>query len=208
MTPGPTIIRKCSVCSQPVKQHTIGSGNTFGATFWTDGKREAPMLPDQPLMVICPHCHSTLWIDELETLGEIEPWGKGRGKFRDAIEYETPSLDDYLTALGKGAGTPEKERYVRLRAWWAGNDVRREATGDIPLSTFEAANLTAFAQMLDEADSNDLVMKAEVMRELGRFDDAMALLARLADSDIAQAVEIIKRLVENKDPYVREMHFK
>lgn len=62
--------------------------------------------------------------------------------------------------------------------------------------------------MLDEADSNDLVMKAEVMRELGRFDDAMALLARLADSDIAQAVEIIKRLVENKDPYVREMHFK
>lgn len=115
MKPGPTIIRKCSVCTKPVKQHTIGSGNTFGATFWTDGKREASMLPDQPWMVICPHCHSTLWIDELETLGETGPWGDGRGKFKDAIEYETPSLDDYLTALGKGEDTPEKERYVRLR---------------------------------------------------------------------------------------------
>jgi hypothetical protein len=166
------------------------------------------MLPDQPWMVICPHCHSPLWIDELETLGEIEPWGEGRGKFKDAIEYETPTLDAYLSALGKGADTPEKERYVRLRAWWAGNDVRREATGDIPLSSLETANLTAFANMFDEADSNDLVMKAEVMRELGRFDDAMALLARSTDSDIAQAVEIIKRLVENKDSYVREMNFK
>jgi hypothetical protein len=208
MTPGPTIIRKCTACTKPIKQHTIGSGNTFGATFWTDGKREAPMLPDQPWMVICPHCHSPLWIDELETLGEIEPWGEGRGKFKEAIEYGTPTLDDYLTALGKDADTPEKERYVRLRAWWASNDVRRKTTGDIPLSSLETANLTAFANMFDEADSNDLVMKAEVMRELGRFDVAMALLARSADSDIAQAVEIIKRLVESKDPYVREMHFK
>lgn len=208
MSPGPTIILKCSVCSKPVKQRTIKSGNTFGSTSWTDGKRETPMLPDQPWMVMCPHCHSPLWIDELETLGEIKPRGKRGGKFKDAIAYETPTLVDYLAALGKGADTPEKERYVRLRAWWAGNDVRREATGDIPLSSIETANLTVFSSMFDEADSNDLVMKAEVMRELGRFDDAMALLARSVDSGVAQAVEIIKRLVEGKDSHVRKMHFK
>ena len=44
MLPGPTIIKKCLVCSKSIEHHTIGSGNTFGATFWTDGKREAPML--------------------------------------------------------------------------------------------------------------------------------------------------------------------
>ena len=53
MRPGPTIIKKCSVCSELIQQHTIRSGNTFyGAIFWTDGKREAPMFPDQPRLVI------------------------------------------------------------------------------------------------------------------------------------------------------------
>ncbi len=57
MTPGPTIFRKYSACSKAIEQDTIGSGNTFGATFWIDGKREALMLPDQHWLVMCPHCH-------------------------------------------------------------------------------------------------------------------------------------------------------
>jgi hypothetical protein len=41
MRPGPTIIKKCSDCSEFFQQHTIKSGNTFyGAILWTDGKRE------------------------------------------------------------------------------------------------------------------------------------------------------------------------
>ncbi len=208
MTPGPTTIRKCSVCSKSIVEHTIGSGNTFGATFWTDGKRKAPMLPDQPWLVMCPHCHAPVWIDELEQLGEIEPWGKQDGRFKDAITYELPSLDDYFAILEKGLETPGKERYVRLRAWWAGNDTRRNKETEIHISAREASNLTAFAQMLDESDANDLLMKAEVMRELGRFDDARTLLASSVDSNISQAAAIIRSLVEKADPYVRKMHFK
>ncbi len=208
MTPGPTIIRKCSVCSKSIEQHTIGSGNTFGATFWTDGKQEAPMSPDQPWLVRCPHCQAPLWIDELEEIGEVEPWGDRRGNFIDAIPYETPSFDYYVALLEKGIGSPEKERYVRLRLWWAGNDARRTSAKEIPISSREASNLTAFAEMLDEADANDLVMKAEVMRELGRFDDARSLLARSVDRRISQAVKIIKSLVVKGDRYVSEMRFK
>jgi len=208
MTHGPIIIRKCSVCSKSIEQHTIGSGNTFGATFWTDGKREAPMLPDQPWLVMCPHCQAPLWIDELEKIGEVEPWGDRHGKFKDSIAYETPSFDDYVALLEKGVGSPKKERYVRLRLWWAGNDARRTSTKEIPISSSEASNLTAFAEMCDEGDANDLVMKAELMRELGRFDDARALLARPVDRSISQAVEIIKSLVVKGDRYVREMSFK
>lgn len=208
MLPGRTIIRKCSACSKPIEKDTIASGNTFGATFWTDGKRDAPMLPDQPWLVMCPHCHTPLWIDELEELGEIEPWGKRDERFKDAITYELPSVDDYFAILEKGIETPEKERYVRLRAWWAGNDARRNTEIEIQISACEISNLTGFAQMLDESDANDLVMKAEVMRELGRFDDARTLLARSVDSNSSQAVAIIESLVDQGDPYVRQMHFK
>jgi len=207
MTPGPTIIRKCSACFKSIEQHTIGSGNTFSAKYWTDGKREAPMLPDQPWLVMCPHCHAPLWIDELEELGEVDPWGDVPGKFADAVAYEAPSADDYFALLEIGCAEPEKEHYVRLRAWWAGNDKRRTKATETPLSSRDVANLTAFAQTLNESDANNLVMKAEAMRELGRFDDALSLLAKSSDESLAQAVEIIRNLSEKRDSNVREMLF-
>lgn len=207
MIPGPTIIRKCSVCSKSIKQHTIESGNTFDAIFWTDGKREAPMLPDQPRLIMCPHCHAPLWIDELEEIGEIDPWEEMDDRFKAAIEYKMPSLDDYYTLLEQGLATSEKKRYVHLHTWWAENDVRRTNTGEIPISARESSNLIAFAQLLDESNSHDLVRKSEVMRELGHFGDSIALLTKSTDNDISQAVTIIKNLAEQGDPYVREMNF-
>ena len=172
MLPGPTIIKKCLVCSKSITHHTIESGNTFGATFWTDGKREAPMLPDQPRLVMCSHCNASLWIDELQELGEIEYSEDWPQKFKDAIAYKTPSIEDYVALLAKGVSSPEKERYVRLRLWWTDNDVRRTGATNVPISAREASNMTVFAKMLDEKDADDLVMKAEIMRELGCFDDA------------------------------------
>ncbi len=82
MLPGPTIVKKCSECSELINEQTITSGYTFGATFWTDGKREAAMLPDQPWLVKCPHYQSLIWTDELERVAEIEPFeleGESKG---------------------------------------------------------------------------------------------------------------------------------
>jgi len=45
---------------------------------------------------------SMMKIDELENLGEVEPWGDIDSKFKDAIAYETPSLEDYFALLEKG----------------------------------------------------------------------------------------------------------
>lgn len=166
------------------------------------------MLPDQPWLVMCPHCHVPLWIDELEKIGEIEPSLRDeQSKFTDARGYKRPSLDDYFALIANGVGDLQKERYVRRRAWWAGNDQRRTNAGEIPMSPREVANVVAFTHILDESGAYDLVTKAEAMRELGRFDDALSLLAKSADENIAQEVKIIKSLSEKHDPYVREMHF-
>src|SRR4030067_1169918 len=109
MLPGNTIIRKCTACAKPIEQDTISSGNTFGATYWTDGKCNAPMLPDQPWLVMCPHCHSALWIDELKILGERVPWMECPDFLKHAAGYEMPSLDDYFAVLGEELKTPKKE---------------------------------------------------------------------------------------------------
>ena len=167
------------------------------------------MLPDRPLLVMCPHCHVPLWIDEVEKLGVVGPWGDGEGQFKDARCYETPSADDYFALLALGVGEPRKEQYVRVRAWWAGNDERRATAGrECPITSREAANVTALALTLDESDARELLMKAEAMRELGRFDDALSLLAKSSDEGTAKAVEIIRNLSERHDTCVRVMYFK
>ena len=125
MLPGPTILRECSSCGKHIMQHTIGSGNTFGARFWTDGKRDAPMLPDAPWLMKCPHCDTLVWIDEQRQLGELDPSearARDTDRSADARSALTPTLEDYAGFLEAGVSDKEKERYVRIRTWWAGND--------------------------------------------------------------------------------------
>jgi len=206
MIPGPTLIKKCSDCAQFIEQDTIISGNTMGAKVWTDGWQDAPMMPDQPQLVACPHCKALLWLHDLEQAGEIEPWGEKK-KFSGSRPYDVPGFNTYMEFLEKGVSDPGKERYLRLRAWWAGNDTRRETEHKAPLSEAERTNLTAAAGLLDEVDQEDRLMKAEIMRELGRFDEAKKLLDKPFDHEYVQAQEIIRDLVVQKNPFVTEMRF-
>lgn len=210
MTPGPTIIRECSACRKLIAQHTIGSGNTLGARFWTDGKRDAPMLPDEPWLVKCPHCGARIWIDEQKQVGEIEPWGardQDAAKFSDACPYGTPSIHDYLAFLAKGVSDDQKKHYLRLRVWWAGNDERRQGAEDAPMSSEETDNLRAFVLLLDETEESDRLMKAEAMRELGHFAEARGLLSKPFSTELSQAVAIITELTEQEMTSVMEMKF-
>lgn len=207
MRPGPIIIRRCSVCTKFIEQDTIDSGNTCDARFWTDGKLDAPMMPDQPWLVKCLHCGALVWINEQEEVGEIGPLGLDKGPFTDALPYETPSADDYFSFLQKGMPEGEKERYIRLRAWWAGNDSRREGGNPTPLSNEEVANLYAFSVLLDDSDENDRILKAEIMRELNQFDDALALLSAPFYEQLNYAAAIIRNLSVQMIPFVREILF-
>lgn len=210
MTPGSTIIRECSACGKHIAQHTIASGNTFGARFWTDGKRDASMLPDQPWLVKCEHCNSLVWIDEQKQVGEIDPWGsraRDADKFPDARSALTPTLQEYAQLIEAGVSDKNKERYLRLRAWWAGNDPRRDTGRSAPLDSFEARNLRAFVTLLDEAEDNDRIMKAEALRELGEFAAAENLLATEFGEELLQAVSIISDLNLKRIATVAEMKF-
>lgn len=210
MTLGPTIIRKCKECGELFSQNTIGSGNTFGATQWTDGKLDAPMLPDQPSLVKCPHCGNLVWIDEQEEVGEIGGW-RSRNQETQSFErvksYHTPSFDDYIVFLNDRSYDKSQEQYVRLRAWWHGNDFRRITNLVLPLSDPEVANMEAFALLLDEQDETGRLMKAEVYRELGRFSEADSLLERSFSEVIMPAVDFIRELVRQREQRVTELRF-
>ena len=208
MTLGPTIIRKCVSCGNLFSQRTIGSGNTFGATQWSDGKMDAPMLPDEPSLVKCPHCGNLIWIDEQEVVGEIDGWRSrthANPSFENVASYETPTFNEYVVFLNDGSYDENQERYVRLRAWWHSNDFRRITTLAHPLTDSEIANMEAFALLLDEHDETDRLIKAEVFRELGRFADAENLLEHPFSEEIMPAVDLIRELVRQREQKVTEL---
>jgi hypothetical protein len=180
------------------------SGNTFGATFWTDGKREAPMLPETPWLAKCPHCGQFLWLDEAVEVGKEEAFGHNES-WPDAQRYEELSEQDYMAALGMpSADSPEKVRYIRIRAWWAANDRLRRAwrLGTGSLSEEARRNMESLLTLLSEADEQQRLMRAELARELGLFEEAERLLAMEYTDQCQHAATRISALVKKRNTSV------
>ncbi len=174
------------------------------------------MMPASQWLVQCPHCSSFLWIDEQEQVGKINPGRLRDNEFKSASSYNTLSHGDYTALLSgdaiatasAGASSQKKERHLRLRAWWSGNDFRRLDDPDAPpMSDDEIRNLHAFVTLLNDTDDNDRIMKAEVMRELGLFAEATAILSEPFPEEFSKAVALIKGLAEQEIASVKEMIF-
>ena len=150
MLPGPTLIVKAPDCQSPVKVSTLASGNTFGAVFWTDGKCEAPMLPDHSRLRKHPTEGILFWADECEEIGTIPFDGDQQQaeRWKDVPYDEEPTEQDLFSALESDiADTDEKIRYLRIRLWWAGNGPIRES-GTGALTEQHLDNLSRLAMFL------------------------------------------------------------
>jgi hypothetical protein len=115
-------------------------------------------------------------------------------KGKDEKSLADPTFMDYIEFLSTGVFDSEKERYIRLHAWWAGNDLRREGGQASPMTKAEKTNLRVFLPLLDESSGCDRLMKAEGFRELGSFAAAEKLLATHFDISLRKAVNVIRDL--------------
>ena len=211
MVPGKTIIRACPECGRYIKQVTVEYGSMRGARFWTDGKTDAPMLPEQPWLVKCPACKSLFWVNEAEQIAALDPLAKAKKKFSDALVYENLTEVDYLEFLRKEGISKRKEQYVRIRALWCLNDpLRYEKHAKIYHIVFsrdQEDNLTRLYELLDEKDPNQRLMKAEIARERGMFDKAMALLEFSFPEGFDKAVSVIWELCKSHNTIVSEIKY-
>jgi hypothetical protein len=201
MTPGPIRIMTAPGCKRPVKFTTIGTINisvaSVLATYWTDGKRESSMLPDERWFHKSPSQGALFWSDECQEIGryfdrvgELE-----KEEWRDLDYAVEPSEEDYFAALADLARSSEKTRYLRMRLWWLGNDPIRK-NKETNLSEPHLANLRQFADLLSDNDPNERLMKAEALRELSRFEEALHLLKHNFPEDYSQAALRIRQLTE------------
>ena len=194
------IVRECPHCKAHVVQEETVSGNTIGATYWTDGKREAKMLPDHPWLAKCPACSGLFWVDESVEVDTGFDAAKGKQ------QVLAPSEKELLGFLSGPALPRDKELYARIRAWRSANDAWRWNPNATPaFSKDQEQNLKALSDMLDEREPNQRILKAEIARELANFDECLLLLTYQFDKGYERAVGFIKKLAEEKVRVVRSI---
>ena len=202
MMPGESTYRDCPSCGGILIQRSLLSGNTIGARFWTDGKIDAPMLPQYPALVRCAHCQTLLWLPEAKE-HEFATRPQMFENVAGALNPIAPTENDYLEAIEIGlAPDQEREKYCRIHAWHCFNDARRDqknAENLDELSDVAASNMKALFALLDRMKPAERMLRAEIARELGRFPEALGLLNFDFGEDYAATAAQIRELAtQNK----------
>jgi hypothetical protein len=167
--------------------------------------------------VKCGRCAKCYWLDDAEELGTRDVWATEPPPVDpawDAAEFvEEPTEAEYYVAIEANlARDREQERTLRLCAWWRANDAFRERpepqVGAVT-STSPAfrKNLQALAELLNQEDEADLIMKAEVLRELGEFEAAIHVLSQSGSPELVDVVRQMRTLIGAADASVRELRF-
>lgn len=94
----------------------------------------------------------------------------------------------------------KEEIYVRIRVWWLFNAPYRTKTSlhfDVPEE--QRVNLERLLQLLDAQEPNNAIMKAEILRALGRFEDCLTELNRPFEEEYLKAAQAIKVLAEKRE---------
>ena len=195
MIPGPTYVYACPDCQYRVSKRSLASGNTFGATHYSDMRVEAPMMPSYPRITKCERCDCTFWLDE-ETKVEgailpqfahfydddFTPNETKNPAFGDQLELHPAKeleRDDIKDALFMNVQRDDDdELYLRYRLMWGyhkqledGSLTRKALNEDGDYLD----NIDAILNLIEEEENGQL-FRAELNRFAGRFDRSMELL--------------------------------
>ena len=152
MTPGSTHVVRCPSCGQLGTYPSIASGNTFGAVYYTDGRRVAPMLPVTPSVVRCGGCSGVFWLESATEVGEYSPWGS-----------DDESIDPTWTCAA-GLVEPDEQQYLAALEQLVAAKMLRQL-GEFNLATavlskpFPPEYDTALSRLLDFCAQRNSVLQ-------------------------------------------------
>jgi hypothetical protein len=181
------------------------SANTAGAVAWSDGYVFYRMLPLPPPISRCAKCRAFFWTADAKELGYLEDSDMGWGRKgerpsktpKDWIEApRLPALDEdqlFEAIESDVARDAQQMIYLRRLCLWARNEPYRNRVEEFTNSDGKKiwrvevahndasrANLEALlpSTMGDEMDL--IANRAELMRSLSRFDEAIELFESCA----------------------------
>ncbi len=181
--------------------------------FWLDDLEVLGVLPKEALQIgaVSRFYH---WItrDSDGVLERERIWNQTPWEWKNAKPAETPDFFDLKTALAdKDSLTPEREVWVRRALWFHGNDHLRlnrdgKPVRDKPRMTEDETrqNMLALLALVEQGLDSPVTEKGELLRELGRFDEAIKALAGI-DGDYKEQAELIAGFARSGDAVVREV---
>lgn len=205
MTYGPDKILCLPRSGTLTRISTLASGNTFGATQWTDGRQVIPMLPDDPWLRLHRPTGEFFWTDECEEAGE-DLSEEDHERWEGVAYADDPTPEDLWHALEQCVThSEEKLRYLRVWLWWKQNDTVRE-TGRLQADADQfRVNALEIIRTSDLDNPNQRLMAAEAARNIGEFGQALSLLGAEFPAAYEHAVEKIRTLALQQDRLVRQL---
>ena len=139
MTLGPPTRLICPHCGKAKHILSIASGNTFGATHWSDTKHDYPMLKSPSAVQRCPHCGGYFFYDDANPV-ECDP---------DALSEKRSALDWESDWPGDAGNVTISEKKDKRREWDRWKEASANHFGELTFEEMDAAfgNLYASADV-------------------------------------------------------------
>ncbi|PKP50722.1 MAG: hypothetical protein CVT94_00850 [Bacteroidetes bacterium HGW-Bacteroidetes-11] len=177
---GNPIIIQCPVCNTNYTKNSILSGNTFGGYFWSDGSFFAPMLPDQVVFNRCTECNT---IFNISNAPNHEAWNYEDADGLTTVEHLSKS--ELFEAIEKYIYiNTNEEIYLRKRLWQKLNNHpwKDEMPSTFAISPEYRQNAEALINLLDKSNEDEILIIAELHRNIGNFKDCTDLINTLSDA--------------------------
>lgn len=176
--------------------------------FWHEDAEDIGMLPDRPAREAEWRGPFRLWLlrklrmlDERE-IEKMEVWKCIPIEWKNASVIKHPDNTDLWAMLADTESlTPEREIFLRERLWWLANDHQRRDPSDktaqwhgseIPVEK-SRENMQRLFDLLSAEDQPDFFTLAEILRGLGRFDEAIEKLLSIKADQSEVGMKALER---------------
>jgi hypothetical protein len=199
------------------RQEPLVRCKACAALFWLDDIEFVGVMPQKPQPV---GRFTRAWLrwrgDPQGVLQEQEEWSQAMALWGQAQYVDRTSFDDVVYVLARSKGV-SKDRilWLRNRIWRGLNDRYRTKFDGSPLLDVptwpvaaERTNMEVILDMLRDGEVQpwSMIQQGELLRLLGRFDEAVAILKAVpADGHSEVRAVKIERLARSGDAQVRQL---
>jgi hypothetical protein len=200
MTQQPPIVIECPECGE---KYLIFEGQipfSDQALRFTDGYVSDQLAWRTPGIIGCVTCELGFFPDKGKLVAR-PTWDEFCQNWCHLKKAEPPSAGSLAIELRVRKNTTrEIELTLRRELWYAANHTengRLLLAKNARFKEFYLESLQLMQHILDETNEEELLLKAEILRQLGQFDEAQNLL-QSNESSWSEAIKTQCRLHNNK----------